>query len=239
MGDPLVGPDAGLRLGSGQQLDVGGRVEGGHHLLGDSDVQRGPQGVADMRLGVEAGDAPERRHGIELRLQPLATGPVLRTLPWRHLEFVANRAPLGVLLLDLDVALVDRVEHRVDVVHAELVQPQVAQMRLEVDADIALVARRPASTQAFASGKPGIEPLGNVGLGVEGLPGLEAATRLVVVRKRLLLLEAALDEVADLVLPQASSSSGMAMRARTLSNSSWALAELSKPPRRNRRRRPS
>lgn len=112
----------------------------------------------------------------------MTSGAVLGTLVRRGLEVVAHYAPLRVLFLDLDVALVDHVEHRSNVVYAELVEAQVSEMRLQVDADTALVAGRPTALQTLASRQPGVEPLRHGDLGVQGLPCLEAAAALCVVR---------------------------------------------------------
>ncbi|MFJ2816083.1 hypothetical protein [Streptomyces sp. NPDC087294] len=81
---------------------------------------------------------------------------------------------------------------------AEFAARLAPQVRLEVDADIALVARRTATAQTFPPRQPGIEPLPNGGLGVERLTRLEPTTGLVVVRQRGLLLDAVLQQIADL-----------------------------------------
>ncbi|MGW1294198.1 hypothetical protein [Streptomyces sp. NPDC002533] len=60
-----------------QQLDVSGRVEDGHHLLGDGNVERGPERAAHVWLGVQSGDPPERRHRVELGAEPLPPRSIL------------------------------------------------------------------------------------------------------------------------------------------------------------------
>lgn len=82
----------------------------------------------------------------------------------------------------------------------EPVEAQVAEMRLQVNADVALVASRPTTPQTLATRQPGVEPLRYGYLGLQGLPGLEATAGLVVVRDRALVLDAVLQEVADLGL---------------------------------------
>jgi len=53
---------------------------------------------------------------------------------------------------------VDRLEHGVDVVGVELVEPQVTEVRFEVEADVAGVAGAGAEPQVLASVQPAVEP---------------------------------------------------------------------------------
>jgi CTP:molybdopterin cytidylyltransferase MocA len=57
------------------------------------------------------------------------------------------------------VALVDGVEHAGDVGHPEPVQPDVADVRLEVQPDVRLVAADGAAAQILLGGQPLIQPL--------------------------------------------------------------------------------
>ncbi|WP_246561806.1 hypothetical protein [Streptomyces roseirectus] len=108
---------------------------------------------------------------------------MLRALVGGGLEFLSDGPALGVLLLDLDVAFVDRVEH-----HGEV-----------ADADVGLVAGRVASTQVLLAREPGVELLLDRGLQGDLLAHLDPAAGLVVVRDRGFVPEALLQEVADLL----------------------------------------
>lgn len=139
------------------QLDVGGRVEG-DQLLGDRGVQRGTQGGADAMASGGTNDPAVRLHLGDGRLHRLAAGAVIAALPRNPGELLDRLAAGEVRLGYLDVGLGDGLEHLREVGDAEAVKPHVADARLQVDADVALVAADGALA-ALLSGQPHVQPV--------------------------------------------------------------------------------
>ncbi|GAA2606203.1 hypothetical protein GCM10009863_19610 [Streptomyces axinellae] len=81
--------------------------------------------------------------------------------------------------------------------HIELVETHLAQVRLEMDPDVGVVAAVAPLAEPFLPREPDVEPFGYRHLRVECLSCCEAPTRFLVIGKRLFLPRAVLQHVAD------------------------------------------
>jgi hypothetical protein len=171
--DALGGPHQRLGPLAGWQFDEAGDV-GGEQLAADRLVERGAQRRADPLLGRCPDQALAADTGADLGV-------------------VGGAGPKDVL-----VALVDGVEHGVQVVDPQPVEAVAAKVGLQVPADVGLVVAAGVRADLAPPGKPPLQPLPHGGELVQRHADPQPPADLVRVGERPVALEE-LDELGELL----------------------------------------
>lgn len=165
----------GLRTGS---ISTWARRVDRDDLLPDRVVQGRAERGPDVLTRGGAGDATKGQHLVDRGLHRLAASAVIHALPRDGRQLVDRGPPLGVVLQDLGVGVADVREHLAEVADAQPVQAAVSDTRLQVHADVGLVAAEAGLAYALAR-QPPVEPLAHRQAADEVLAGVEAPPGLI------------------------------------------------------------
>ncbi|YCK40766.1 hypothetical protein ACNF49_43915 [Actinomadura sp. ATCC 39365] len=175
-GDPLIGPHQRLGPLGVREFDHRGRVEVDQPILLDRDVQRVPQGGSDAVHSGRA-DRPPMPH----------LGPLL-----------GSAAGAGG---DDDVVeLLDRIEHPRHIRHPQPIQPDIAEVGGEVQADVRLVGAAGSGVDLPLAPQELLHPLGHGHSGIKVLPSADLAPYFFDRRQGLGVLEHRQHQLGDLPL---------------------------------------